>query len=974
MSTEPDTTLKIESEFNSQGIDEASAAVQKVSTEVSSATPPELPAPDVSGIEAASTAAAELTSKEGEVSAASAGAGSALNALSGAASATAGAEGGLSKSTGDATAAVNASTEAAKAATASLGEESSALSGAAGAAGELATAETDLTTAETDLATTVQDATASIEEATAAKQEEIAASQEASETEEALRVAMELEGKTAAELKAKMSELAAKLKEAAAAGKPDEYKKLTNQYNQCKQALGKFNETSKLGAIAMLQQGQAGLQVAGTLGGLADKLRDGTASAGDFAGAIIAVSMAIKAGLGPIGWLLMAIQGLQMAWDWYADSQEEARKKEEERVKALEEAERQHAETLEKLAEAQRGLLLEGWKKDIEDLKQEQEDARKTADRERQRAEQAATQEDARRKTAAKAVYDQEKARLDTLVASGQMTAKEAEERRRAAEDQLNLELANIDKAAIHRRNSAEVQAIYAAEREAEELEAKINETYGKFDDVLKVQMPSSDEWEALQLKLQSGEWTAKDMAMSDRITRQADEIQKALAEMGITIAGGPEEIIAFLQKMREGKEQQEAIVRQKREEAENHRTAARASKEEAETAAQAAEAQRKTLEAQRAVADAREEAARLQEEWTGVSRKSYAEQREWLEKQLSGMKEGSDLWKKYNEKLQAVKASEIAESLGKINEEYKVSRTYAVKKNKTETQILATDMANLEARRRKLQSVLATKDLDRATLEKANKALKDTEEQIAGCRQAMQENAKSARKWLKELKPPRLQGKNKMMQRSLDNLGKGYKAAAKRASEAARKGDTKALERAQKQMGVYARGMQRLAKNPAAADKMHRQAMQQVAAARSADAENAKASKSSAKSAKDKAKHARAGAASEAASAKSAKDKAKADKEAASAAKKAVPKNTGENPTQKIASLNNDVKALRGQVDSMSGEVSKLGPAIGELASACSTLASAAKSALSACSSSSASLRREIEGVKRAVEKLRTK
>lgn len=102
----------------------------------------------------------------------------------------------------------------------------------------------------------------------------------------------------------------------------------------------KQNQVLELNNIQLGQQAQNGMMVANTLTGMANGMKDGTLSAGDFASGILSIGAAMKAGLGPIGWLMLAIQGLQAAWDYFA-----AEDKKEEEVRA------KRAEDMQRLAE-----------------------------------------------------------------------------------------------------------------------------------------------------------------------------------------------------------------------------------------------------------------------------------------------------------------------------------------------------------------------------------------------------------------------------------------------------------------------------------------------------------------------------------------------------------------------------------------------------------------------------------------------
>ncbi len=775
------------------------------------------------------------------------------------------------------------------------------------------------------------------------------AQQQQQTQQEALRMAMELEGKSAAALKAEMERLAAARKAAAAAGDVAVYGALKTQYEACKRAAEQLRSENQLGGIALMQQAQTGMQVAQTLGGLADKVRDGSVSMGDFAGAIMSVSMALKAGLGPIGWVMTAVQGLQMAWDWYSDSQEKAEAVEQQRVEALVEAERRHAEALDALAAAQRKLLLDDWSRQTEELKREGEELAAANARTRAAAEAAAQREDAAARQAAETRAAAERDALELMQVRGEIGEKEAEDRLRRVEEQKAAGLAAIEAAAAARQNANERAARDDTARQADALEQALAETYGKFENVLKVQMPTEQEWNVLQAKLDAGRQSLAEMRFSEQVHRDADEVRRVLEELGVHVAGGTQDILAFLDNVRAAKAEGERDVQALRQQADAHAEGARAALAEREAlAAQHAEEQRAAA-ARQGIADAREEQRRVEEEWADVSRRSLAEQQAWLTAQVAQVQEGSELWKKYTAQLRGVKTGAVAKELGALAETYRVSGNYARQDTRTQQQILQADGEALQARRTALQHLLAVPDLDAGTVENINRALAETEGQINGLREAEAKNAEAARGWLSELQPPKLQGKSKMATAQLQRLAAEYKRAADKAAKAAEKGDAKSLAAAERQMGNYARAMQKLAAQPRVADKMHRQAQLELRAA---------------------ARSAKSGAAAEKKAAAAAKNKAAATEKAAQAAKETIPK--GQEESSRVQELSAKVDGLEAGIKNLSASIRELSGKISSLGSAAAQAAAAAANAASAAGAADASIRKELKRAQDAIERLR--
>lgn len=134
-------------------------------------------------------------------------------------------------------------------------------------------------------------------------------------------------------------------KQAAAAGDEDYYRDYSEQLKLARQAMTKLRQEEQLTKIAWLQQAQAakslsqGVQsIVSKLTGIGDAAKEGTLQLTDMVSAFVEVGMSIKAGMGPLGWFLLAVEGLTAAWNHYAREQAEAEKKMRAREKAEAEA------------------------------------------------------------------------------------------------------------------------------------------------------------------------------------------------------------------------------------------------------------------------------------------------------------------------------------------------------------------------------------------------------------------------------------------------------------------------------------------------------------------------------------------------------------------------------------------------------------------------------------------------------------
>ena len=174
--------------------------------------------------------------------------------------------------------------------------------------------------------TGVNEANADLEQLGATKEVLVTRTNEVAAADAKEQKAMQLATKSRNELIKTLKRLQKELQAAAEAQDVEKYRAVEQEIAETRSAFERQNQVLELNNIQLGQQAQNGMMVANTLSGMANGLKDGTLSAGDFVGGIMAISAAMKAGLGPIGWLMMAVQGLQAAWDYFAA--EDKKKKE----------------------------------------------------------------------------------------------------------------------------------------------------------------------------------------------------------------------------------------------------------------------------------------------------------------------------------------------------------------------------------------------------------------------------------------------------------------------------------------------------------------------------------------------------------------------------------------------------------------------------------------------------------------------
>ena len=428
-----------------------------------------------------------------------------------------------------------------------------------------------------------------------------------------------------------------------------------------------------------------------------------------------------------------------------------------------------------------------------EQFTQQEQAARRAADVQASAAEE-------RRRIAAQSAYDSEVARIELAKTMGEISEAEAIRRKAAAEEVKAAEIQAIDEAEAHRTNAAHRGAKYRAQREAEEMANALEEKFGDFEDILRVDMPTNDEWEALQIKLNEGLGSIEERVQSRYIHDKISELRQMLEAMGIAWQGSDAELIKWVNSMREAREAGEQRVRELQAIAQEEGTAAQEVKLANENRKQQAQAEKEQREATRRLEEARlqkqQEANRLAEEWQQVQRGTLAEQAAWLEQTAASFAAGSAEAKRWAEALRGVNLRRINEELNSLGDTFKVTGNYAAKDNRTQAQIHAADEKALRQRRAALERLKAAPDVDAATLKAINAKIKETDRQMRGLRQSMRDAAHAAQQSVAALKPLGQKARTRGMQTALQRSEKAFVRLAQQAERQASRGDTKGMER----------------------------------------------------------------------------------------------------------------------------------------------------------------------------------
>lgn len=769
-----------------------------------------------------------------------------------------------------------------------------------------------------------------------------------------LREQMHLEGMAYRELQAEILRLVDARSAAIKAGRTEDYTRLTRELQMARTAFTQLNQTRTIDSMATMQQAQAGLAFSGGLRSLAQGVTEGTTSIGSMTSQVMALGMALKAGLGPIGWMMAAVEALQAAWDAYNGSQAKQREAMQRNIAIDQAAFERAVSEIQRMGNISRSRALEGVQRQIDEATRAARIAAEAEEAIRRRAADAAAAEAETRRQVARTTYEQERLRLETLESAGKLSRAEAETRRRAAEDAMQAELTAIDRTAAARAKADAQAAADRADKLAKAEHGAIEEAYAPYADLLKIKLPTRDEWEELQLKLRHTEAGAEEKRLQRDWISKINAAKDAMAALGISVEGGIPECLAMVGKLREGREAATRQAEDARRSAAASADGVQAAEDNARLAEQRADASRLETEAARELADARDAEARRSSEWAEVSRRSLDEQEAWLRRQATQVKAGSTAAQQLAAKLRAVSAACVAEEMDGLAAATRTSRTYAVEVSEGQARILLRDARLLHEREAQLRTLAATPDMDAATLKRINAALRDTQREIAGVEQAMRRNAAESRAWLKTLKPPHLEASKRGLQGNLNRLSRAYAATAKRAEKAAVKGDEKALNRYKASLQSMARSMDRYAKGTSAGSKLWKQTEDALTGV-------SKESRATGKNAK--------------AAAKSGRDRARAEAKAAKEAQKqANDLKRGGKQGRQLAATTSGTRAIQDAMREQNARLADLDAELSSLAASSRDTAATAASAAAACASAVAALRKETSSLRAAIDRLRRK
>ncbi len=611
-----------------------------------------------------------------------------------------------------------------------------------------------------------------------ALQRRSAAEQRAADREEQMasrrQTRLSLEGKSYVELARHLKALVAAREEAAQAGDGEAYDQLTAQIKGTRAAVEDLTTRTNIARTAMLGKAQAGMMVADQMGQLANGFRDGSVSAAGFATTIMSVGMAIKAGLGPIGWAMAAVQALQMAWDSYARSQKEA-------AEESQKAHQKNLDTIKELIAAQKQLLAQSVKSDagaqVREL-QRVTDAEREALSARQENEEAAMQH---RLDMAREETKQRLAEIEHLVEAQQMTKEQAAEEKRAAKERLRQAEESARAEGEARRETLLAFDRDTAERELDLLRRLSSEYKEKWGDVLKSVVIDDSELVTLQQQVKALEiqrenegrilkdlkdevernsWTynpnLKDVKeQKERLDQEIENQRAKIAHVGGQITEAQQRLADAQRRYQEQTEAayqaakdlpqfagmtRDEVLETVRSLQDNNR----ALTEQLDQAQQTALLRQQALETAQRQADYAEELARLRNKGIEAEDNAYLQR---IRRENARLREEEALQHEKTSKQQHETAlrDQISADLDRLLGYTRTSVSYSQRDTRSRAEILSSDRALLKARLSELrQAQLSAQEAGAGpeTIKQINEKMRATRNALSGLEQSAREAA----------------------------------------------------------------------------------------------------------------------------------------------------------------------------------------------------------------------------------------
>ena len=293
--------------------------------------------------------------------------------------------------------------------------------------------------------------------------------------------------------------------------------------------------------VQMAQSVAAGVsQMGAEFANLGESVENGTVSLSGMSSAAIGLGMAIKTGMGPIGWAMLALEALVAAWNFFAQK----RKADEERM-------REEARALAQAQHESRMEMEELWKKQAERSAESFADLYRL-DREyyeRERAEREQSMAEQRR-------ADEEAHRHRLAMLELELSGAKAKDRERI-EAQIKGEKQAAERAAL----LYEQQRVDVAEAFADELETSLKQREERMGDLLTAWLPDIEAVNERARRLMADSREVVKLSERERVSldaqqqearRQMQHILRLVRGVDKDFKGGAEDAVRWLAKVQE--------------------------------------------------------------------------------------------------------------------------------------------------------------------------------------------------------------------------------------------------------------------------------------------------------------------------------------------------------------------------------------------------------------------------------------
>lgn len=648
-------------------------------------------------------------------------------------------------------------------------------------------------------------------QAAASEQQARAASREKEEEEKLLR-AMELAGKGRNALIAELERLAKARQQAAKAGNKEEFQRLTQQSAETREAFEKLNQGLELTNIQMTQQAQMGMMAGQTLANLGRAAAGGADDVAGMAAQVLSLGQAIKAGLGPIGWAMMLLEGVQAAWNAYSSAVKAHREAMEAELRIATEINEALAGLAKRQAERESQAIRERSQSRLAAMDKAAADEKKAREAQMNEALAAAEME--------LELQEQLRARREELlqaeVSAGTRSQKSAEEERRRMADDAARRREELEtqrrrgQMELRRQDAESAEGLLDAARRAD---AEHRQQMGGFADAIGALDESRArrdlaEWDDLQA-------TAKGLQQQIDEIGQAKEKAKEWFDDEETLERLRSQERNLEMQIKGIEARQQTLLDSYDEQIAAARGMTGSAKLSARDALEFALGQ-KDLGAQLAdEVSAREASAKAARQSATAALRDEQLRSQYQERLRSESRELEERTRRMNQQAEAQQQllEKIRTSLSGIDGQYRTMQSYERKRSLSEEEMMRADAAMLAAKESKLVNLLMSAQGDAELTREIQERLTATRRELGYLYKAWEANVEASRRWLRQLEPPELQSKSKFASAQLKRLEKAYAAAAKRVERASSRGDDKSVERGQRYMSTLERNIKRLAK-----------------------------------------------------------------------------------------------------------------------------------------------------------------